>query len=84
MDHTLRWDQLSPFDKMSLLRSLLDGTSSTYEVNYSIWRGLGLVPKDRAVPYASCTCDGFPDVFTDSEALANLDAQERLAAGMGK
>lgn len=75
VDQSLPWDRLSTFDRVVFLRSLLDGTASEAEVNYSVWRGLGLVSKDSAVPLSSCGTSGLPDIFSDAALLAYLEAQ---------
>ena len=75
IDHAMRWDRLSPFDRMALLRSLLDGSADERQVNLAVWRGLGLVPKDEAVDPTVCANALFPDVFSDAALVADMEAK---------
>ncbi|KAL1522831.1 hypothetical protein AB1Y20_017800 [Prymnesium parvum] len=63
------WSHLSVFSRMALLRSLLDETTSREEVNQVVWKGLRLADE------SSSNLQYMPDVFTDSDLLARLEAQ---------
>ncbi|KAL3918460.1 MAG: hypothetical protein SGPRY_006012 [Prymnesium sp.] len=63
------WTKLSLFEKMAFLRSLLDETGSREAVNRAVWLGLGLVNEESPLP------TDLPDVFSDANLLARLEAE---------
>ena len=71
------WDSLSPFERMALLRGLLDGDLGLAECNHAAWRGLGYrIGADGALRSPDGTaCTDPPDILADADALASLEAQ---------
>jgi hypothetical protein len=74
---TACWDGLSTFDRMKLLRGLLDGDLSLHECNHAAWRGMGYSVRDGTLhePDGSVCTSSPPDVLGDEVQLALLEAQ---------
>lgn len=69
---------MSTFDRMALLRGLLDGDLSPIECNHAAWRGLGYhVGTDGVLRTPdNVQCAGGPDILGDEAgAMAQLEAQ---------
>ena len=71
---TQDWAKLTVFARMAFLRSLLDGTASREEVNRAVWQGISLIDND-----STHVSEPLPDVFSDPELQARLDAEEPMA-----
>ena len=74
------WELLrSSFDRMKLLRELLDGDLTLSEANHAAWRGLGYrLASDGTLRTADgAMCASPPDLFGEGGAaiLAQLEAQ---------
>lgn len=74
------WEDLTNFDRMVLLRGLLDGDVTSAEANHALWRGLGYevgadgrlyCPDGVAVEGGS----GPPDVLGNATAIMALEAE---------
>jgi hypothetical protein len=73
------WAGRNSFDKMKLMRGMLDGSLTLLECNHAAWRGLGY----RAVAGGDAPllapdgseCSAAPDLMADAAALARLEAE---------
>ena len=82
------WEELNSFERVALLRALLDGDLTAQEANHAAWRGMGFtldsVGDLRGPDGAPCTPASLPpDVLLDAaeqarmrECLESLDEEE--------
>ena len=73
------WEELPSFDRMALLRGLLDGDLTANEANHAAWRGLGYtVDADgdvRSPDGVPCLANSLPDVLNDDTQIEDFRQQ---------
>jgi hypothetical protein len=69
------WEHQSSFERMKLLRGLLDGDRSLQEANHAAWRGLGYrlsADGGSIVDPEGIPCAALPDMMSDEDQLTAL------------
>ena len=73
------WEELPSFDRIVLLRGLLDGDLTANEANHAAWRGLGYtVDADgdvRSPDGVRCPPNSLPDVLNDETWIEHFRQQ---------